>query len=138
MMKQCLAFRRTLEGYEKMSKHITVMLCSRLDGAYYHPGNSNDGYGEYGVIPLYIVHSSKRKNKPGKGERTENDNDFVDRATSAFSNRLYTYDMNYDMTLQNIYGFGCNISKKGSMQQENFDYAKYFVKHFPPDQGKEE
>eukprot|EP00957_Ditylum_brightwellii_P013340 1007645-Ditylum_brightwellii.AAC.1 len=89
-----------------MSKHITVMLCSRTDGAYCHAGNSDDGYEEYGAIPLYVVHSSKRKNKPDKGERAENDNDFVNKATPAFSNGLYTYDVNNDMKLQTTYGFG--------------------------------
>eukprot|EP00957_Ditylum_brightwellii_P168762 12845753-Ditylum_brightwellii.AAC.1 len=91
------------------------MLCSRADGAYCHPGNSNDGYEEYGAIPPYAVHSSKGKNKPDKGERIENDNDFVDKAMSAFGNGLYTYDVNNDIELQDTYGFGCNITKKGSM-----------------------
>eukprot|EP00957_Ditylum_brightwellii_P094234 7174910-Ditylum_brightwellii.AAC.1 len=80
-----------------MSKHITVMLCSRADGAYSHPGNSDDRYEEYSAIPPYVVHSSKGKNKPDKEKRKENDNDFVDEATSAFSNGLYTYDVNNDM-----------------------------------------
>eukprot|EP00957_Ditylum_brightwellii_P029883 2261103-Ditylum_brightwellii.AAC.1 len=66
VIKQCLAFRRTFEGDNKMTKHITVMLCSRSDGAYCHPGNSDDGYEEHGAIPPYIVHSSKGKNKPDK------------------------------------------------------------------------
>eukprot|EP00957_Ditylum_brightwellii_P155332 11824622-Ditylum_brightwellii.AAC.1 len=37
VIKQCLAFRRTFEGDNKMSKHITTMLCGRVDGAYCHP-----------------------------------------------------------------------------------------------------
>eukprot|EP00957_Ditylum_brightwellii_P011760 887533-Ditylum_brightwellii.AAC.1 len=120
-----------------MSKHITVMLCSRADGACCHPGNSDDGYEEYGTMPTYVEHPSKGKNKPNKGERSENDNDFVDKDTSAFSNGLYTYDVNNGMKLQNKYEFGCNITKKGSMQQDIlFDYVNHFVKHLPPDQGK--
>eukprot|EP00957_Ditylum_brightwellii_P167263 12732805-Ditylum_brightwellii.AAC.1 len=59
---------------------------SRANGAYCRPGNSDDGYEEYGAIPQYIVHSSKGKSNPDKGERTENDNDFVNKATPAFSN----------------------------------------------------
>eukprot|EP00957_Ditylum_brightwellii_P153427 11677376-Ditylum_brightwellii.AAC.1 len=83
-----------------MSKHITVMLCSRADGAYCYPGNSGDEYEEYGAIPPYLVHSSKGGNKTDKDERTENDNNSVEEATSAFSNGLYTYDVNNDMKLQ--------------------------------------
>eukprot|EP00957_Ditylum_brightwellii_P205134 15342451-Ditylum_brightwellii.AAC.1 len=109
-----------------MSKHITVKLCSRTDGAYCHPGNSDDGYEEYGVIPPCVVHSSKGKNNPDKGERKENDNDFVGKATSACSNGLYTYDVNNDMTLQNTYQFGCNITKMGSIQQVIFLLCKTF------------
>eukprot|EP00957_Ditylum_brightwellii_P131565 10034085-Ditylum_brightwellii.AAC.1 len=80
-----------------MFKHITVMMCSRADGAYYHPGNRDDGYEEYGAILSHVVHSSKGKSKPDKGERTENGNDFVDKATSAFNNGLHTYDVNNGM-----------------------------------------
>eukprot|EP00957_Ditylum_brightwellii_P159309 12126596-Ditylum_brightwellii.AAC.1 len=72
-----------------------------------------------GVLPDECI-PVKGKAKTDQDERTENDNTYVKEAASTFSNGLYMYDVNNDMTFQDTYGFGCNITKKGSMQLDIF------------------
>eukprot|EP00957_Ditylum_brightwellii_P102115 7783927-Ditylum_brightwellii.AAC.1 len=86
-----------------MSNHTTVMLCSRADGAYCNTGNSHDEYEEYSAIAPYRVHASKGENKHDNDESTANDDTSVEEAKLTSSNGLYTYDVNNDMKLQNIY-----------------------------------
>eukprot|EP00957_Ditylum_brightwellii_P168678 12838739-Ditylum_brightwellii.AAC.1 len=92
---------------------MSIVLCSRADGAYCYPGNGKNVYDEHGAIPPYVIQANKSKVKKDHKSKSS------------------TYDK--DETSANY----IQTTPKGSMQQDLFlDNAKHLIKYLPPDQGK--
>eukprot|EP00957_Ditylum_brightwellii_P189227 14403324-Ditylum_brightwellii.AAC.1 len=131
---QCMSYHRTFEGDGRMTRHVSIVLCSRADGAYCYPGDDENNFDEHGDIPPYIIYANKSKVK--KDDKSKSSAYDEDKASANYVSGLYIYNEDYN-TFSNTFGFRCKTTPKGSIQQDLFlDYAKFFVKHLPPDQGK--